>query len=49
MLGLPVPDPVAWLVGRPLGYLGAATVRWGMAGLGERRPSDAHGGTAASA
>jgi uncharacterized protein (DUF2236 family) len=41
MLGLPVPDPVARFVGRPLGHLGAATVRWGMAGLGERRPSDA--------
>ena len=49
MLGLPVPDPVAQFVGRPLGHLGAATVRWGMAGLGERRPSDARDQTAASA
>ncbi|WP_344061657.1 oxygenase MpaB family protein [Terrabacter lapilli] len=40
MLGLPVPDVVAALVARPLGHLGTAAVRWGMAGLAERRPSD---------
>jgi uncharacterized protein (DUF2236 family) len=40
MLGLPVPDVVARCVGRPLGRLGAGTVRWGLAGLGTRRPSD---------
>src|SRR5690349_16256946 len=40
MLGIPVPDLVAALVARPLGHLGTAAVRWGMAGLAERRPSD---------
>ena len=40
MLGLPVPDVVSALVARPLGRLGTAAVRWGMAGLAERRPSD---------
>jgi uncharacterized protein (DUF2236 family) len=40
MLGLPLPDAVARRVGLPLGHLGAAAVRWGLAGLGERRPSD---------
>ena len=40
MLGIPLPDVVSTLVARPLGHLGTAAVRWGMAGLGERRPSD---------
>lgn len=40
MLGIPLPDVVTTLVARPLGHLGTAAVRWGMAGLGERRPSD---------
>ncbi|GAA1506177.1 oxygenase MpaB family protein [Terrabacter terrae] len=40
MLGVPVPDVVSALVARPLGHLGTAAVRWGMAGLAERRPSD---------
>ncbi|MFC7595895.1 oxygenase MpaB family protein [Terrabacter sp. GCM10028922] len=40
MLGIPLPDVVSALVARPLGHLGTAAVRWGMAGLGERRPSD---------
>lgn len=37
MLGLPVPDMVARWVAQPLGTLGAATVRWAMSGLEERR------------
>ncbi len=40
MLGIPVPDPVSQCVARPLGLAGTAAVRWGMAGLDERRPSD---------
>jgi uncharacterized protein (DUF2236 family) len=40
MLGLPVPDVVARFVGRPLGWVGAGTVRWGLAGIDSRRPSD---------
>ena len=40
MLGLPVPGVVARFVGRPLGWVGAGTVRWGLAGLDTRRPSD---------
>jgi uncharacterized protein (DUF2236 family) len=40
MLGIPLPGIVSALVARPLGHLGTAAVRWGMAGLGERRPSD---------
>ncbi|MGW5242248.1 oxygenase MpaB family protein [Monashia sp. NPDC004114] len=42
MLGLPVPEVVARCVGRPLGRFGAGTVRWGLAGLETRRPSDPH-------
>jgi uncharacterized protein (DUF2236 family) len=40
MLGIPLPDAVSSLVARPLGHVGTAAVRWGLAGLGERRPSD---------
>jgi uncharacterized protein (DUF2236 family) len=40
MLGIPLPGVVSTLVARPLGQLGTAAVRWGMAGLAERRPSD---------
>ena len=40
MLGIPLPGVVSTLVARPLGRLGTAAVRWGLAGLGERRPSD---------
>ncbi|NUO35828.1 MAG: hypothetical protein HOQ27_12315, partial [Dermatophilaceae bacterium] len=40
MLGIPLPGVVSSLVARPLGHLGTAAVRWGMAGLAERRPSD---------
>jgi uncharacterized protein (DUF2236 family) len=40
MLGLPVPDAVARCVCMPLGRLGTDTVRWGLAGIGTRRPSD---------
>jgi uncharacterized protein (DUF2236 family) len=40
MLGIPVPRPVAELVGRPLGRVGTAAVHWGLSGLQERRPSD---------
>jgi uncharacterized protein (DUF2236 family) len=40
MLGIPLPGVVSTLVARPLGHLGTAAVRWGMAGLAERRPSD---------
>ena len=41
MLGIALPGVVSTLVERPLGRLGTAAVRWGMAGLAERRPSDA--------
>ncbi|MGN6753894.1 MAG: oxygenase MpaB family protein [Intrasporangium sp.] len=41
MLGIPLPDLASALLARPLGRLGTAAVRWGLAGLGERRPSDA--------
>lgn len=37
MLGLPVPDVAARRVAQPLGRFGAASVRWAMAGLEERR------------
>ncbi|EWT00388.1 hypothetical protein N865_15825 [Intrasporangium oryzae NRRL B-24470] len=40
MLDIPLPGPVSRFVARPLGHAGTAAVRWGMAGLGERRPSD---------
>lgn len=40
MLKIPLPRPVSRLVARPVGRFGTAAVRWGMAGLGERRPSD---------
>lgn len=33
MLGLPVPNVVSRWVAQPIGHLGAATVRWAMAGL----------------
>jgi len=49
MLGLPVPDVLARYVGRPLGWLGTGTVRWGLAGLNGRRPSDPPGAGPASA
>lgn len=45
MLGLPVPDVVARWVAQPLGQLGAATVRWAMAGLEERRSAPMAPGT----
>ncbi len=41
MLGIPLPDPLTRCVAHPLGLAGTAAVRWGMAGLDERRPSDA--------
>lgn len=41
MLGIPLPEPLTRCVGRPLGLAGTKAVRWGMAGLAERRPSDA--------
>ncbi|MGB6021398.1 MAG: DUF2236 domain-containing protein, partial [Ornithinimicrobium sp.] len=37
MLGLPMPEVVARWVAQPLGHLGAATVRWAMAGLEQNR------------
>ncbi len=40
MLGIPLPEAASSLVARPLGHLGTAAVRWGMAGLAERRPSE---------
>ncbi|HET8595306.1 MAG TPA: oxygenase MpaB family protein [Intrasporangium sp.] len=40
MLGIPLPDLASNLVARPLGRFGTAAVRWGLAGLEERRPSD---------
>lgn len=36
MLGLPIPDLAARWIARPIGHVGAATVRWAMAGLEER-------------
>ena len=48
MLGLPVPEVVARVVGRPLGWLGTGTVRWGIAGLPGRRPSDPHSSSSAA-
>ena len=48
MLGIPLPGIASALVARPLGHLGTAAVRWGMAGLAERRPSDAVGEREAS-
>lgn len=41
MLGIPLPDLATHLVTRPIGRLGTAAVRWGLAGLEGRRPSDA--------
>ncbi|MDN5789358.1 MAG: DUF2236 domain-containing protein [Micrococcales bacterium] len=41
MLGVPLPDLLAGLLARPLGRFGTAAIAWGMAGLAERRPSDA--------
>lgn len=35
MLELPVPDPIAEVVGLPLGRFAAGVVRWGMAGIGD--------------
>jgi len=32
-LGLPVPEPIAELIGRPLGRLSVSVVRWAMAGV----------------
>lgn len=40
MLGIPLPDVASSVLARPLGRLGTAAVRWGLAGLDERRPSD---------
>jgi len=40
MLRLPVPDAAARLVGRPLGTLSAAAVRWGLAGVEDARRSN---------
>jgi uncharacterized protein (DUF2236 family) len=40
MLGIPLPEPVTRCVARPLGLVGTVAVRWGMAGLAERRSSD---------
>ncbi len=37
MLRIPLPGLVARRVGQPLGQVGTAAVRWGMAGLGDRR------------
>lgn len=37
MLGLPLPPLAARWVAQPIGHLGAATVRWAMAGLAEQR------------
>jgi uncharacterized protein (DUF2236 family) len=48
MLGIPLPGVASTLVARPLGHLGTAAVRWGMAGLAERRPSDTRPHRAAS-
>lgn len=47
MLGIPLPEPLTRCVARPLGLAGTAAVRWGMAGLDERRPSDAPADVAA--
>ena len=38
MLRIPLPGPIARHVGQPLGRLGTAAVRWGMAALEDRRP-----------
>jgi uncharacterized protein (DUF2236 family) len=40
MLGIPLPKPLARCMARPLGQVGTAAVRWGLAGIEERRPSD---------
>lgn len=40
MLDIRLPGPVSRYVARPLGQAGTAAVRWGLAGIGERRPSD---------
>jgi uncharacterized protein (DUF2236 family) len=40
MLGIPLPARVSRCVAQPLGLAGTAAVRWALAGLGERRPSD---------
>lgn len=40
MLGIPLPEGASSLLARPLGRFGTAAVRWGLAGLAERRPSD---------
>ncbi|MGB7450436.1 MAG: oxygenase MpaB family protein [Ornithinimicrobium sp.] len=45
MLGLPMPELVARWVGHPLGNLGAATVRWAMAGLERSRAAEVSPGT----
>jgi uncharacterized protein (DUF2236 family) len=41
MLGIPLPEVAARLLAQPLGGAGTAAVRWGLAGVSERRPSDA--------
>ena len=41
MLRLPMPALAETVVARPIGRLATRTVRWGIAGLEERRPSDA--------
>jgi uncharacterized protein (DUF2236 family) len=48
MLGIPLPQVASSLLARPLGHVGTAAVRWGMAGLAERRPSDDPADRAAS-
>lgn len=40
MLGIPLPDALSRCLARPLGQAGTAAVRWGLAGITERRPSD---------
>ncbi len=40
MLGIPLPGSAIRFAARPLGHIGINAVRWGMAGLTERRPSD---------
>lgn len=44
MLDIPLPAGVPRLIARGAGGIGTAAVRWGMAGLEDRRPSDARAG-----